>query len=568
MDTDTIIEATELRRRYGDHEAVRGVSMRVGRGELHALLGTNGAGKTTTVETLEGLQEPDGGTVRVFGRDPARDRAAVRPRTGVMLQDGGLSGLLTVAETMRTWRSFTRGARPVTETLELVGLADRADVPVAQLSGGEHRRLELALAVLGRPELLFLDEPTTGMDPASRRRTWDAVGELRRAGTTVLLTTHYLEEAEALADRVTILHAGRIVAEGSPAEVVAALPARITFVRPLLAPPAAAPRRPATSTPTRSATAAATCRPTWPSCSAGPGAPARPSAGSAPAPPRSRTSSSASPPPADRRPDDEHPHHDDDPADPRRARPARRDAPDGAAPAAPQLDGRAGGGRDAAAVRVPARPRPQRRPGDRRARRGRRDGHGRGVLRALPPHRRLRDAPAGGRAQAPARRCPRRPDDPARHRARRPHRVRRAGGAARRVRGARARPAGAGTAVDDARRDRARRGGAGCALGSALRGDPQLGGGAPHDPAVRVGVPRDARRADPRSPWSAPVPALVGSAAAARVDDGAGAQRLARDTAGPAGAAPASVPSGVLVLWLVVAVLAARRLVRWDPRRG
>jgi ABC-2 type transport system ATP-binding protein len=237
MGSDTIIETTDLRRRYGDHEAVRGISLQVGRGELHALLGTNGAGKTTTVETLEGLQRPDGGTVRVFGRDPVHDRVAVRPRTGVMLQDGGLSGLLTVAETVRTWRSFTPGARPVPEALGLVGLADRAGVPVAQLSGGEHRRLELALAVLGRPELLFLDEPTTGMDPASRRRTWDAVDELRRSGTTVLLTTHYLEEAEALADRVTILHAGRIVAEGSPAEVVAARPARITFERPPLAPP-------------------------------------------------------------------------------------------------------------------------------------------------------------------------------------------------------------------------------------------------------------------------------------------------------------------------------------------
>ena len=238
MATDTIIETTDLQRRYGDHEAVRGISLRVQRGELHALLGTNGAGKTTTVETLEGLQAPDGGSVRIFGRDPVRDRAAVRPRTGVMLQDGGLSGLLTVAETVRTWRSFTPGARPVAEALEMVGLPDRAGVPVAQLSGGEHRRLELALAVLGRPELLFLDEPTTGMDTASRRRTWDVLTELRRVDTTVLLTTHYLEEAESLADRVTILHAGRIVAEGSPAEVVAALPARITFTRPLLAPPA------------------------------------------------------------------------------------------------------------------------------------------------------------------------------------------------------------------------------------------------------------------------------------------------------------------------------------------
>jgi ABC-2 type transport system ATP-binding protein len=145
-----------------------------------------------------------------------------------------------VAETVRTWRSFTPRARPVTEALELVGLADRAGVRVAQLSGGEHRRLELALALLGRPELLFLDEPTTGMDPASRRRTWDVVQELRRDGTTVLLTTHYLEEAETLADRITILHTGRIVADGTPAEVVASLPAHITFrmfTRPPLSPP-------------------------------------------------------------------------------------------------------------------------------------------------------------------------------------------------------------------------------------------------------------------------------------------------------------------------------------------
>jgi ABC-2 type transport system ATP-binding protein len=234
---DTVLSATGLRRRYGDHEAVRGIALHVGRGEMFALLGTNGAGKTTTVEVLEGLHRPDAGIVRVFGLDPVRDRGRVRPRTGVMLQDGGLPGGLTVGETLTMWRSFTVRPRPAGEVLELVELTDRRDVPVGELSGGEHRRLELALAVLGRPELLFLDEPTTGMDPASRRRTWEAVGQLRREGTTVLLTTHYLEEAEALADRVAILHAGRIVAAGAPDEVAATLPARITFRRPRLAPP-------------------------------------------------------------------------------------------------------------------------------------------------------------------------------------------------------------------------------------------------------------------------------------------------------------------------------------------
>jgi ABC-2 type transport system ATP-binding protein len=232
VSVETVIEVDDLRRSYGELEAVRGVSLRVRRGELFALLGTNGAGKTTTIEVLEGLQAPTAGRVRVFGMDPAGERTAVRPRTGVMLQDGGFTGALTVRETVDVWRLLTARARPTTEALELVGLSTRAHASVEHLSGGERRRLELALAVLGRPELLFLDEPTTGMDPASRRRTWELVRQLLSDGTTVLLTTHYLHEAEALADRVAIMHEGEIVVEGTPEEVVRRTPARITFRAP------------------------------------------------------------------------------------------------------------------------------------------------------------------------------------------------------------------------------------------------------------------------------------------------------------------------------------------------
>lgn len=226
---DVVIEVDGLRRSYGDFEAVRGVSLRIPRGELFALLGTNGAGKTTTIEVLEGLQPASSGRVRVLGLDPIKDRAALRPRTGVMLQHGGFTGSLTVRETVEIWRSLTVRPHTTHEVLELVELTDRLNVAVEQLSGGEGRRLELALAVLGRPELLFLDEPTTGMDPASRRRTWDVVRELQRNGTTVLLTTHYLEEAEVLADRVAIMRAGHLVATGAPEDVVRTLPARISF---------------------------------------------------------------------------------------------------------------------------------------------------------------------------------------------------------------------------------------------------------------------------------------------------------------------------------------------------
>ncbi|MGW3075197.1 MULTISPECIES: ABC transporter ATP-binding protein [unclassified Kitasatospora] len=234
--SDDVIEVTDLHRHYGGgtsgYHAVRGVDLTVRRGELFALLGTNGAGKTSTMEVIEGLAAPTGGTVRVLGRDPFKERAAVRPRIGIMLQEGGFPGELTAAETGRAWAGMTSGARPVAEALELVGLGHRANVRVKQLSGGEKRRLDLAMALLGRPEVLFLDEPSTGLDPEARAAVWQLVRELRAQGTTVLLTTHYLEEAEELADRLAIMHGGRVVTSGTVAEVIAGRPARISFELP------------------------------------------------------------------------------------------------------------------------------------------------------------------------------------------------------------------------------------------------------------------------------------------------------------------------------------------------
>lgn len=228
-----VIEVTDLRRVYGGgFEAVRGISFSVRRGEIFALLGTNGAGKTSTVELLEGLARPAGGRVRVLGHDPYTDRAAVRPRTGVMLQEGGFPSELTVAETARMWAGCVSGARPPAEVLALVGLKAKAGTRVKQLSGGQRRRLDLALALLGDPEVLFLDEPSTGLDAEGRRATWELVSALRDGGTTVLLTTHYLEEAESLADRLAIMHDGRIATTGTPAEVTATEPSRISFELP------------------------------------------------------------------------------------------------------------------------------------------------------------------------------------------------------------------------------------------------------------------------------------------------------------------------------------------------
>ncbi|WP_062208928.1 ABC transporter ATP-binding protein [Streptomyces sp. NBRC 109706] len=229
------IEVNGLRRRYqgpgadDGFEAVRGLDFTVRQGEVFALLGTNGAGKTSTVEVLEGLAPPTGGSVRLLGHDPFRDRAVVRPRIGIMLQEGGLPSELTAGETARMWAGQVTGARPEAEALELVGLGGRAGVRVKQLSGGERRRLDLALALMGRPQVLFLDEPTTGLDPQARRTTWELVRSLRAEGSTIVLTTHYLEEAEALADRLAIMSEGRITVAGTPAEVMAERPSRIRF---------------------------------------------------------------------------------------------------------------------------------------------------------------------------------------------------------------------------------------------------------------------------------------------------------------------------------------------------
>jgi len=224
-----VIEVSGLGRRYGGFTAVRDVSFAVDRGELFALLGTNGAGKTSTLELIEGLDRPSDGAVRVFGHDPARGRAAVRPRTGVMLQEGGFPPDLTPAEALRMWAGTLRTHRPVAEALTMVGLDHRATVRIRQLSGGERRRLDLAVAVLGRPDLLILDEPTAGLDPRSRHDTWDLLRRLLADGVTILLSTHHLQEAQDLADRLAIMHRGTIVTTGSVAEVVGAYPSRIGF---------------------------------------------------------------------------------------------------------------------------------------------------------------------------------------------------------------------------------------------------------------------------------------------------------------------------------------------------
>src|SRR3954453_2652174 len=226
--TGAAIQVRGLRVRYGDFEAVRGVDLDVRRGEVFALLGTNGAGKTTTLEVLEGFTARSAGSVSVLGLDPATDRARLRPRMGVQLQEGGFVDDLTVLETLQLWQRVVDRPDHPQRLLARSELTGRRDVAVAKLSGGEKRRLDLALAVWGSPELVILDEPTTGLDPESRRRPWDAIPGLREAGRTILLTTHYLEEAEALAERVAIMHEGRVAVTGTLSEIVAAQPARFS----------------------------------------------------------------------------------------------------------------------------------------------------------------------------------------------------------------------------------------------------------------------------------------------------------------------------------------------------
>jgi ABC-2 type transport system ATP-binding protein len=210
------IEVEGLRKAYGAHEALRGVSFSVGRGEVFGLLGPNGAGKTTTVEILEGYRHRDAGTARVLGHDPGNRPAALRERIGIVLQSSGTYPHLTVRETVAHWATLYPRPRDVAEVIALTGLEEAADRRARTLSGGQARRLDFALALVGDPELVFLDEPTTGFDPAARRAAWDTVRSLRDLGKTVLLTTHYLDEAQALADRVAIVQAGEIVAEGPP----------------------------------------------------------------------------------------------------------------------------------------------------------------------------------------------------------------------------------------------------------------------------------------------------------------------------------------------------------------
>ncbi|MEZ0164473.1 ABC transporter ATP-binding protein [Kineococcus sp. LSe6-4] len=216
------VEVRDLQRTYsGGVRAVRGISFTVGRGEVFGLLGTNGAGKTSTVDVVTGLARPSAGTVRVLGHDPVRDRRLVRPRTGVVLQSGNLPGDLTVAESLQMWSGTLTRSRPTAEVVEVVGLQHKLDATVKSLSGGERRRVDLAVALLGRPELLVLDEPTTGLDAQSRRAVWGLVRHLVDEGTAVLLTTHHLEEAEELSDRLAIMHRGLVAAEGTISDVVA-----------------------------------------------------------------------------------------------------------------------------------------------------------------------------------------------------------------------------------------------------------------------------------------------------------------------------------------------------------
>jgi ABC-2 type transport system ATP-binding protein len=213
------IEVRGLHKRYGEFEAVRGIDITVRRGEVFGLLGPNGAGKTTTVEILEGYRERTAGEVRVLGYDPQAREGALRKRIGIVLQASGIYNHLSAREVLRHWAGFYPAPRDVEEVLGLVGLQGKGDERTRRLSGGQLRRLDFALALVGDPELIFLDEPTTGFDPEARRTAWETIRSLRALGKTILLTTHYLDEAQALADRVAIVKEGRVLAIGPPREL-------------------------------------------------------------------------------------------------------------------------------------------------------------------------------------------------------------------------------------------------------------------------------------------------------------------------------------------------------------
>ncbi|HET9102138.1 MAG TPA: ABC transporter ATP-binding protein [Solirubrobacteraceae bacterium] len=242
------IEVRDLRRDYGSVQAVRGVSFEVARGEVFCLLGPNGAGKTTTVEILEGYRHRSGGEARVLGIDPATGARALREQVGIVLQQCGVQGDLTVAELLEMYGRYHVRHRPVDEVLELVELTEKRDVRAKALSGGQRRRLDLALALVGEPELIFLDEPTTGFDPAARRQAWETIRSLCGLGKTVFLTTHFMDEAQYLADRVAVMRGGEIIALGRPDELGGrdARPAEIRFTLPVTVAPGDLPALPVT----------------------------------------------------------------------------------------------------------------------------------------------------------------------------------------------------------------------------------------------------------------------------------------------------------------------------------
>ncbi len=228
-----VIEVRDLHKRYGDNHAVDGVSFSIEEGEVFALLGPNGAGKSTTVEILEGLRRRTSGEVSVLGHDPGRASRELRDRIGIVLQTSGIERELTVREALEIYGAAYRRRRPVSEVIELVGLEEKVDARIGTLSGGQQRRIDLALGLVGDPDVLFLDEPTTGFDPSARRRSWDVVSSLGALGKTVLLTTHYMDEAQHLADRVAVIAGGRIVADGTPEQLgESAGTSRVSFVAP------------------------------------------------------------------------------------------------------------------------------------------------------------------------------------------------------------------------------------------------------------------------------------------------------------------------------------------------
>ncbi len=233
MVSEPAIEVRDLRKSYGELEAVRGIDFSVQRGEIYGMLGPNGAGKTSTVEILEGYRQRSSGTVSVLGHDPQTRPLALRQRVGIVLQSSGIYSQVRVREAVSHFAGFYPHPRDVDEVVELVGLTDKRDERARRLSGGQRRRLDLALALIGDPELIFLDEPTTGFDPAARRTAWQTIRSLKGLGKTVLLTTHYLDEAQELADRVAIVKGGQILAEGSPAQlgVGAGSRYRVAYVR-------------------------------------------------------------------------------------------------------------------------------------------------------------------------------------------------------------------------------------------------------------------------------------------------------------------------------------------------